>query len=352
MTQRSADSTVEWLIGEIITTHRAKILSCYDELLARAHSPLVTGTLARDLHQQAAAVLAEVCARLTGTDPPPPRYPQSGAKRGGPELLWAAGALCEAVLTTVAEQLPDRPGLTGGVVRLALLLHQTTAERFAAGALDYLGYLVAALHRSHADERRRVARELHDLVAHSVAVALQNLELYSLSHDTDPDRAGQKLAAAVTALRDSVDLVRALAQDLRRSGAEDGLEAALRAYAATMVPDGTTCQIRVRGEEDRVPPPIRGELFLILREALHNSIRHAAAGRIEVDVAIGPRAVRARVVDDGRGFDVYAAPAGAGLASMRERAALLPGGVEVSSTPGHGAAVHVEVPLRPGDEPD
>src|SRR4051812_5262426 len=105
MTQRSADSTVEWLIGEIIRTHRAKILSCYDELLARAHSPLITGELARDLHQQAAAVLAEVCARLTAADPPPPGYPQSSAKRGGPDLLWAAGALCEAVLITVTEQL-------------------------------------------------------------------------------------------------------------------------------------------------------------------------------------------------------------------------------------------------------
>jgi len=350
MTQRSADSTVEWLIGEIIRTHRAKILSCYDELLARAHSPLITGELARDLHQQAAAVLAEVCARLTAADPPPPGYPQSSAKRGGPELLWAAGALCEAVLITVTEQLPDRPGLAAGVLRLAILLHQTTTDRFTAGALDYLGYLVAALHRSHADERRRVARELHDLVAHSVAVALQNLELYSLSRDSDAERAERKLAAAVTALRDSVDLVRALAQDLRRSGAEDGLEAALRAYAATMVPDGTTCHIRVRGDEDRVPPPIRGELFLILREALHNSIRHATAGRIEVDVGIWPRLVRARVADDGRGFDVYAPAAGGGLASMRERAALLPGRVEVTSTPGHGAVVHVEVPLRPGDD--
>jgi signal transduction histidine kinase len=349
MTRQSAESSVEELIGEIIVTHRAKILTCYDELLAPVHSPVITGTLARDLHRRAAVVLDEVCARLLATDPAPTVSPQSSAKGGGRELLWAAGALCEAVLTTIAEQLPDRPDLTAGVVRLALLLHQTTTERFAAGALDYLGYLVAALHRSHADERRRVARELHDLVAHSVAVALQNLELYSLSRDTDAQRAAGKLDAAVTALRDSVDLVRGLAQDLRRSGAEDGLEAALRAYAATMVPEGTTCRIRVRGDEDRVPPPIRGELFLILREALHNSIRHAAAGRIEVDVAIGPQVVRADVVDDGRGFDVYDPPAGAGLASMRERAALLPGRVEVSSTPGHGAAVHVEVPLRPCD---
>src|SRR5437588_5716772 len=100
MTERSAGSTVEGLIGEIIATHRAKILSCYDELLARAHGPLVTGTLARNLHQQAAVVLDEVCARLTATGPPPPGYPQSSAKGGGPELLWASGALCEAVLTT------------------------------------------------------------------------------------------------------------------------------------------------------------------------------------------------------------------------------------------------------------
>ncbi|OLB66086.1 MAG: hypothetical protein AUI10_03900 [Actinobacteria bacterium 13_2_20CM_2_72_6] len=357
MAEQHEDSSVEELIGEIILAHRAKILCAYDELLAQAHSPPITSAAARNLHRQSAAVLDEVCARLLPAAPPRPENRQSGATDRAPraleihpsDALWAAGALCQAVLTTVAEQLPDRPDLVSGTVRLAVVLQLTTTERLAADAIGYLSYLSERLHRSHADERRRIARELHDLVAHSVAVALQNLELYSVWQQSDEERAARKLDAARAALHDTVDLVRALTQDLRRSGAEDGLAAALSGYAATMVPDAMTCRLRVSGDEQGVPPAIRGELFLILREALHNACRHAGASRIDVDVTIGPQSVRADVVDDGRGFDPAGPTAGAGFASMRERADLLAGRLAVSSVAGHGTTVHVEVPLKARD---
>jgi signal transduction histidine kinase len=357
MAEQSEDSSVEELVGEIILAHRAKILSAYDELLAQADSPLLTSAAARNLHRQSAAVLDEVCARLLPATAPRIGNRQSSATDRAPrapeihprDAPWAGAALSRAVLTTVAEQLPDRPDLVSGIVRLAVILQVTTTERLMAGAIAYLSYLSQQLRRSHADERRRIARELHDLVAQSLAVALQNLELYSVWRQTDDEQAARKLDTARAALRDTIDLVRALTQDLRRSGAEEGLVAALRGYAATMVPDTMRCHLHVSGDEERVPPAIRGELFLILREALHNACRHSGASRIDVDVTIEAQLVRAGVVDDGRGFDPSGPTAGAGFASMRERAALLAGRLEVSSLAGHGTTVHVEVPLKARD---
>jgi signal transduction histidine kinase len=350
-------SSIEELIGGIIVEHRAKILGGYEELLVRADTPVSSPVPARDLHRQAEDLLDDVCRRLlaTGSAPPEPAPPHAipGASPHVPpsDSLRAAGALCEAVLTTVADQLPDRPDLRAGLVGLAVTLHRVTAERLATGALAYLGYLLEHLHRSHADERRRVARELHDLVAHSVAVALQNLELYAVHRDARPDRAARKLATALDTLRATADMVRALAQDLRRSGAEEGLERALRDCAASLVPEDVACRILFTGDEEYLPPSIRGEVFLILREGLRNACQHSGASRIDVRVAVGRHAVRADVIDNGRGLDAGRRTWGTGLASMLERAALLAGVVEVSGREGRGTTVHLEVPLKARDEP-
>jgi signal transduction histidine kinase len=229
----------------------------------------------------------------------------------------------------------------------AAVVHESIVRRLTVAAGGYATYLLDRLHRSHVDERRRVARELHDIIAHSVAVALQDLELFAVRRAHDGARAEAKLDTAMINLRDTLDMLRAIAQDLRRSAAESGLTTALRSYLDTAPFDQGTV-LHVVGDEGRIPPAVRGELFLVLREALRNAHVHAAAGEVRARIEIGTDAVRAVVVDDGRGFDP-AAPAdrrsGTGLASMRERVALLGGVIDVRSTPGDGTSVSVRVPL-------
>ena len=212
----------------------------------------------------------------------------------------------------------------------------------------YVDHLLDRLHRSHQEERHRVARELHDRVAHAIAVVLQELELSAELRRRDPDLADRRQATAVAALRDTLDMLRSITQDLRVSAADDGITIALRAFLRSTGLDRRT-RLRVLGDEEALPPPVRGELFLILREALRNIDRHAGARHVRVEVTITDCAVRAWVADDGHGFDPTEPPrpgAGIGLSVMAERAALLGGTVDVCSEPGNGTTVSVQVPLN------
>jgi signal transduction histidine kinase len=341
--EKSADQ----LIGAVLARHRADILGKYHERLAMSYGAALRTVSPDHLLRQAGAVLDEVRERLVSPHPgaPPPDDPHAEQELHPGESLRTTGLLCESVLTAVGDWLPERAGLTPGLIRLATTLNQVALDWVAAASASYIGYLLDQLHRSHADERRRVARELHDLIAHSVAVALQNLELFELHRDGDPDRAAGKLAAALAGLRETLESVRVLSHDLRRSAAQDGVQAALRAYLDDAPAIGMHAELRFHGDEARIPAAIRGELFLILREALRNAYAHSGAGSVAVVVDIEPLRIRARVVDDGDGFDAAAGRGGTGLASVRERVALLGGVLGVTSVPGRGTAVQVDVPL-------
>lgn len=200
-------------------------------------------------------------------------------------------------------------------------------------------------------ERRRIARELHDRVGNWLSVALRQLELLQDDDENEPVPAAARAEKALRAVVESMESLRAVICELRREvplgGLRDSLEAALANYLDTVRVDDGTPPPRVTGDEALVPPAVRDEVFLIVREAIRNALDHGAAGAVCVSVDIAPHGLRAVVEDTGCGFDRAAAPpAGAtGLSSMRERAALLGGSVSVSSRPGRGTRVELVVPL-------
>jgi signal transduction histidine kinase len=111
-------------------------------------------------------------------------------------------------------------------------------------------------------------------------------------------------------------------------------------------------RLHVSGDEAWAPPAVLDEVFLILREALRNALTHAAPQLVLIGVEICARELTAWVMDDGRGFSPPAATqtaSGSGLASMRERAALVGGRLVVSSMPGHGTRVELHVPIPDPD---
>jgi signal transduction histidine kinase len=200
-----------------------------------------------------------------------------------------------------------------------------------------------------AGERRRLARELHDTVAHALGVALNSLELHEAYLERDPSRAARELRTARTAVRGALEHIRALSADLRGPEVHGDLEPALGDYLAQVAPAATAWSVTVSGDDRALAAGTRDELFLILREAARNALIHATARHLDIAVAIGADTVDATVTDDGHGFDPRGHAETGGIASMRERAESLGGAMTLSSAPGAGTIVQVHVPVDSGE---
>jgi PAS domain S-box-containing protein len=222
-------------------------------------------------------------------------------------------------------------------------------------------HALGASAQSEASERERIARELHDRVAHTMGVAHQSIQLYTVYAKNDPRRAAEKLKLALEATETALDQTRDLSAQLARSQTEEtrkGLETALRDLLDTHVPNGVEATLSVAGEESAVPSPAEEQAFLVMREAVRNAVAHSGCGRIEVSVDVEEAELRGRVEDDGAGFDPPGGEggwhedrgeggpaAGVGLRSMKKRTEALGGRLDVSSEPGRGSAVEVRIPL-------
>ncbi len=211
-------------------------------------------------------------------------------------------------------------------------------------------------------ERKRIARELHDETSQALTTLIINLEI-SLSSlgewvddgHADPDR----LRSLQQRLKDTRDLtetaleeIRKLIFDLRPSILDDlGLVPAMRWYAMNKLESlGMDCRFDVQGSDERLPADTEVALFRIFQEAITNTIKHADAHLVVINLKLSSDRVVLRVADDGSGFEPQGREspyAGLGLFGMQERASLLGGTFEVHSTPGQGTEVIAEIP-HPG----
>lgn len=202
--------------------------------------------------------------------------------------------------------------------------------------------------RAQSEERRRLSRELHDRVAHDMALVHQSLELYEALKTSDPERASTKLELAKAKARVALDSTRDLSMELRQPEVRRGLEAAFADLLRDIVPPTMSFDLSVGGDEALVTPEARTQLFLILREAIRNAVTYSECRRISVKLAITPDKIVGSVEDDGQGFQAVNETAGQGLRLMEERAALLEGTIEISSAPGEGTKVRISAPNRGG----
>lgn len=198
-------------------------------------------------------------------------------------------------------------------------------------------------------ERRRVARELHDKVAHSLGVALNSLELHEAYLEQDPSRAMRELRVAAHAVRGALRAVQELSADLRGHETRDGIEHALRDYLGMVATPAVDWTVTVLGDDRTLPSDLRDELYLILREAVRNALVHGGARHLVITVEFLAGGAAGTVIDDGHGFDPASHPGTGGLTAMRERAETHGGSLVVSSKPGVGTVVQVHVPT-PADE--
>ena len=191
-------------------------------------------------------------------------------------------------------------------------------------------------------ERHRIAQELHDEVGQSLTVVL--LGLKGLERQV-PEDVRPELAAVRESARTGIDDVRRVARQLRPGVLEDlGLHAALASLATDVGALGRTTVRRTIGRGlPELPQDRELVIYRVAQEALTNVVRHAHAATAELSLCkVGDKVVLT-VSDDGRGS--AALVAGAGISGMRERALLIGADLSVTSTPGRGTTVCLEVPL-------
>jgi PAS domain S-box-containing protein len=202
--------------------------------------------------------------------------------------------------------------------------------------------LEESLHEIREAERRRIARELHDVVLQDLMGALQGMQ----AAQVETGGSGG-LEQEVAALRRAVGGLRNAIYDLRSEKEQPFVRAveSLVELNRQLTPEREIRLTLRDGFPPELPDNADVELLRVLQEALVNARRHSAARRVEVILSTDRLWLRAEVADDGRGFDPASVCEGLGISGMRERASALGGRLEMESEPGEGTSVKVEVPL-------
>ncbi|MFJ9825546.1 sensor histidine kinase [Streptomyces sp. NPDC101160] len=229
-------------------------------------------------------------------------------------------------------------------------LEQALAENAALQAQ----LLVQAREAGVADERRRLAAEIHDTIAQGLTGVIAQLQVVSMT--TDPALARVHLGRAADLARHSLGEARRSVQNLSPVALEhDTLPEALKkTVAAWSERTGITARFTVTGTVRPLHDEIAATLLRIAQEALANAERHSGAARAGVTLSYMGDEITLDVRDDGQGFDPAAVPArsragGFGLDGMRARAERLAGHLTLETEPGHGTAVSARVPLGPDE---
>ena len=218
---------------------------------------------------------------------------------------------------------------------------------------DQLRVLARRLLEVQEDERRLLARELHDEIGQQMTAIKLNLQLLQTS--TDPTRATARFQDSIGIVDHLLALVRARSLDLRPPLLDElGLGPALESFVRVLTRRaGLALDLAIEPNAPRLPAPLEIAAFRVVQESLTNLIRHAQATRVAVAVQHTRESITLTVRDNGRGFDMQAmqvrARAGehAGLMGLRERIRLFGGHFAIETAPGRGTEIRVTFPLEP-----
>lgn len=281
-------------------------------------------------------------------------------------LYWAAGTATAllAVSTTVRLAHGDDPGyvlgleLPASAALMAAVVALGDSVRSRRGwRAEHAKQTAAAdaereqqAQRRIAQERVRIARDLHDLLAHTVSVISLHTDVARESLRDDPDTAETSLAAARAACRSAGRELRAALDALREPGNDpdrplSSVSARLTELVAATRSTGLAVELHGAESADQLPAVVGDAVFRLVQESLSNVLRHAAAGRAGVELERDRHGILVRVGDDGRG-STGDPGAGWGIIGMRERIVLLGGTLRAEPARGGGFVVEAQLPLR------
>ncbi|KFB66320.1 PAS domain S-box protein [Candidatus Accumulibacter vicinus] len=240
-----------------------------------------------------------------------------------------------------------------GETRILLSLIDITdrkrAELHLAQSNERLRQLSQRLLSVQEEERRALARELHDDFGQQLGALKVNLAM--LERDVEHAGHRRRLADCIEIAQYAREHIQDTARRLRPPILDDlGLAETLRWYARSQA-ERAGCVVEVNDRLANLSPELETAAFRIVQEAVSNAIRHGKARRIVIDAAVDGRDLSLVIADDGCGFDPqaisYGFQSGLGLIGMRERSALLGGRFALASQPGRGVRIAVTLPLLP-----
>lgn len=207
------------------------------------------------------------------------------------------------------------------------------------------------------EERKRISRELHDVIAQMLTGINVRLATLKIDAAASTRGLGRKISRTQRMVEKSVDVVHRFARELRPAILDDlGLIPALHSFLKRFIKEtGIRASLTAFAGVEKLSAAKRTVLYRVAQEALTNVARHARAGRVDVNIRLLRNAVHMQVKDDGRSFDAdrtmrAKANRSMGLLGMRERVEMVGGSFNVVSSPGKGTSIETRVPFRNGGE--
>jgi signal transduction histidine kinase len=264
-------------------------------------------------------------------------------------LVFGGLLIANNALLTVAKHFADQEEARSRARAVTIAELQQAHEDNAALQAQLL---VQAREAGIADERRRLAAEIHDTIAQGLTGIIAQLQV--VANTSDPATVQDHVSRATDLARHSLGEARRSVHNLAPVGlSNDGLPEALRKIVEQWSErNGVRAEFTVTGTPQHLHGEISATVLRITQEALANVAKHAAATRVGVTLSFMDSEVTLDVRDDGKGFDPMSLPTrtqtgGFGLDGMRARAERIAGSLTVEAEPGFGTAVSARVPLVP-----
>lgn len=320
----------------LLMVTRGRVVYCnarFEELLGYAPGELL-GAEMKDLIPP--GCLAPQALLGQDGEPAPPQERVCEAKRRDGTSLWLR--ISEVGFATEGEQIR--------FVTVTNVTDQILAEQAILASRRELQRLSRCLISTQEDERKRIAGDLHDGIGQGLS--LIKLMLQNLAADQGAlvdARSAEQLRACIDKTQEMIEDVRRISMDLRPAVLDSGgvlLALTRLCREVQALKRGLAVHLETEVRESEVPDSLKIHLFRIVQEALNNVIKHAGARNVWVRLQGAEGGLKLEIADDGVGFDpaVMEAPArGLGLSSIRQRASLHQGVLQIVSSPGHGTTM-------------